>query len=260
MSRFIDSIRLRYSLPAQLVLVNAAVFLSVSLLAIFRIDVSAWLSLPSDLHALAMRPWTVLTYMFTHFSFFHLLFNMLWLYWFGEFFLTLGTNRQLFMLYIYGGVTGAAFYLAAYNLPGFWFDYGLLCGASASVLAIVVATAWLMPHFKMQLFLFGSVSLKWLAVAAVVLSILALPGANAGGNIAHLGGAFIGSVYALMIKRGHDITRLFSRRKRRRPTVTVGHDDDRKTLDALLDKVRRSSYNSLNSSERKKLIELSNKL
>ncbi len=261
MNRYIDFLH-RRGAPMQLVALNTAIYLLVTLLALLGIDSSDWVSLPSSLSELAMRPWTPLTYMVVHYSFFHLLFNMLWLYWFGEFFLTLGTNRQLIALYIYGGLLGAAFYLAAYNLPWHLPGSGLLSGASASVLAIVVAAAWLMPRFKMQLFILGEVSLKWIAAATVILSVLALPGDNAGGNMAHLGGALTGAVFAFAFRRGLDITRIGGRKKRSR-FITVkpsSADTDKAMLDELLDKVRQSGYKSLNASERKKLLELSNKL
>lgn len=243
----------------QLVALNVMVFAVVNLAALFGVDVSQWVSVPSSPALFIVRPWTVLTYMVVHFSFFHLLFNMLWLYWFGEYFLTLGTDRQLAVLNLYGGLLGAAFYLAA-GACG-WIGFGELCGASASVLAIVVATAWRMPRFEMQLFLLGGVQLRWIALATVVLSVLALPGSNVGGNVAHLGGALAGALFALLVKAGIDVTDLRPRRRKARGRAAVISDtDDRAVLDSLLDKVRRSGYGSLNSSERKKLLELSNKL
>lgn len=185
---------------------------------------------------------------------------MLWLYWFGDFFMTLGNSRQMVVLYIYGGLLGAVFYLGASYwtlMPG-----GLLCGASASVLAIVVATAWLTPNMRIPLFIFGEVAIKWLAMVSVVLSVLALPGSNAGGNVAHLGGALMGTIYALAFKAGHDITGMRKRPGRRKFKLVKPSEinDDSVTLNKLLDKVRLSGYGSLSKEEKKKLLELSNKL
>lgn len=211
------------------------------------------------------RPWTLFTYMFTHYSFFHLLFNMLWLYWFADFFLTLGKGHQLIILYIYGGVLGGILYLIVCNLPFAILNDGLLSGASASTLSIVVATAWLTPNMKIQLFLFGEIAIKWLAIAAVFISILALSGNNFGGNVAHLGGVLAGAAFAIAFKSGLDITRFHWRKtplrfKFIKREYLTNDNDDAAALNALLDKVRRSGYNSLNSAERKKLLELSNKL
>lgn len=260
MSRFIDSVS-RLSITGKIIAVNTAVFTAVNVLALFGVDTTQWLSLPSSLIELAHRPWTLFTYMFTHYSFFHLLFNMLWLYWFGGFFMTLGNSRQMVVLYLYGGLAGAALYIGASYLtpmPG-----GLLCGASASVLAIVVASAWLTPNLRIPLLIFGEVAIKWLAVGSVVLSVLALPGNNAGGNLAHLGGALMGAMYALAFKAGHDITGFGKRRAIRRKFKLVKPteiNDDKATLDMLLDKVRVSGYGALSKEEKKKLLELSSKL
>ncbi|MDE7388634.1 MAG: rhomboid family intramembrane serine protease [Muribaculaceae bacterium] len=252
MSRFIEfGGRHDLSVPMKFVAANVVVWLVVRLAAICGVDLLPWLSLPSGIGALTHdAPWSPFTYMWTHWSFWHLLFNMLWLYWFGEFFLTLQTNRQFVALYIYGGLIGAMLYLIVCPAGA------TLCGASASVLAIVVATAMRMPRFRMQLLLLGGVELRWIALATVALSVLALPGENFGGNIAHLGGALAGAIFAFALSRGVDLTRLPRVFKKRKKAVKT---DDR-ILDEILDKVKRSGYNSLNSTERKKLIELSNKL
>lgn len=261
MNRYTDRIR-RNGVPAQLVALNAIVFIIVRVAALAGWGIDSWIALPSLPSQFIFRPWTLATYMVVHIKFFHLVFNMLWLYWFSEYFLTLGSNRQLISLYISGGVLGGAFYLAAGGLG--WIN-GDLCGASASVLAVVVATAWRMPRFEMQLLLLGGVQLRWLAVAAVGLSLLTtLSGPNVGGGIAHLGGAVAGVAFALMW--GSAKMRPSVRVKpvaKRRESVLIDRcevADDRVVLDALLDKVRRSGYTSLTLLERKKLLELSNRL
>lgn len=264
MNRCTDWIR-RKGVPTQLVLLNAIVFVGVRIAALAGWDIDSWVVLPSMASQFMCRPWTLVTYMVVHLHFFHLVFNMLWLYWFSEYFLTLGSSRQLISLYISGGVLGGAFYLAA---GGFGWINGDLCGASASVLAVVVATAWRMPRFEMQLLLLGGVQLRWLAVAAVGLSLLtSFSGPNAGGGIAHLGGTVAGVAFALMhVHEGADVVKRHFKAmplvKRRRESLSVdgGAIADRIELDALLDKVRHSGYTSLTSLERKKLLELSNRL
>lgn len=253
MALSIDSLK-RQSPERLLIAVNVAIWAICFVASIFGAYPARWLSLPSGLGALALRPWALLTYMFTQVEFFHLLFNMLWLYWFAGFFMTLGNGRQLVMTYICGGLSGALVYIVC-GLTGI-VGGGELCGSSASVLAVVVAAACMVPHLRINLFLIGSVEIRWLAVAAVVLSLIALGGSNTGGNLAHLGGAIFGIGFALKMKG-------LGRKRFRIVKPAKQHDedeDDNATLDRLLDKVRRSGYSSLNSAERKKLIELSNKL
>lgn len=248
----IDSLK-RQSPDRLLIGLNVAIWAVCFVTTLFGADCASFLSLPSSLSELAMRPWTVVTYMFTQVSFFHMLFNMLWLYWFSGFFLTLGSERQLYGVYLAGGLAGAAIYL----ICGFTalITGGELCGSSASVLAVVVAAGCMVPRLRINLFLIGCVEIRWLALAAVLLSLIALGGSNTGGNLAHLGGALIGVGFALRIK-GYGRRRF----KIAKPPAHDDNDDDDATLNRLLDKVRRSGYSSLNSSERRKLIELSNKL
>lgn len=250
MAPSIDTLK-RQSPERLLIAVNVAVWAVCFVASIFGTGVAQWLSLPSGLGALASRPWTILTYMFTQVEFFHLLFNMLWLYWFAGFFMTLGSGRQLVVTYLCGGLCGALVYLLC-GVTGIM-EGGELCGSSASVLAVVVAAACMVPHLRINLFLLGSVEIRWLAVAAVALSLIALGGNNTGGNLAHLGGALAGVGFALRMKG-------FGRRRFKIVKPENNDDDDNATLDRLLDKVRRSGYSSLDSAERKKLIELSNRL
>ena len=219
----------------------------------------------NDAELLARAPWTVLTYMFAQYDVLHILFNMLWLYWFGTIMLYRCTPAQMLTLYLYGGLGGALLFLAAYNLlPLFAGSTGMLIGSSASVMAIVTATAILMPDFGMRLLFIGDVKLKWIALATVALVLLGVSGANAGGEIAHVGGIIVGCVFGMMLKRGTDITRpvrrLFDRRPARRPgprpAPTIG-DDDRRDLDAILDKIKRSGYSALTPDERRRLFEVS---
>lgn len=271
MALYIDRLK-GLSVPARLIAVNVAVFVLLHLTVLILnacgvadagTYVMGFVEMPAAAMDLMYRPWTVVSYMFVHTGVFHLLFNMLWLYWFGEYFLTLGTARQLTVLYTYGGIAGAIFFIVYSTI---WHHGGPLIGASAAILAVVVATAWRMPDFKMNLFLFGSVSLKWIAGALVAISLISLPGENSGGNVAHLGGVLAGIVFAVAIRRGIDIARmpaLLGRRKQSQSChkhSSLRAMNDKERLDALLDKVRRSGYTSLTSEERRQLIELSNRL
>src|SRR4051812_12828485 len=190
--------------------INVFVFLAVNIASIierlmFRsslIDIYSadYLLLPSFLPKLLTRFWTPLTYMFMHAGVLHILFNMLWLYWMGQIFEEYLGNKRTIGLYLMGGLAGALLYLLALNLlPAFTSvnaaQGSTIVGASASVMAIVVATATLLPNYTISLILFGPVKLKWLVLVILVVDFLGIVGANAGGEIAHIGGALMGFVY-----------------------------------------------------------------
>lgn len=166
-----------------------------------------FVTVPSSFAHLAVRPWTLLTYMFVHYDLWHILFNMLWLYWLGRIFLEFCNPKQLVALYLLGGWGGALLYMVAYNvLPAFVGTTGFLLGASASVLAIAVAVAVYAPDYKINLLFFGEVALKWIVIVTLVLDMLSIGVENSGGHIAHVGGALVGMWYGMSLRRGHDIT------------------------------------------------------
>lgn len=210
----------RYGAVGQLITLNVALFLPIALFnaLIFlatgpggAVDgtVYDWLGVRAYLPALATRPWTPLSYMFVHDlrGIFHLLVNMLWLYWIGGWILRdFLPDKRIWGLYLMGGLAGAGLYVLAYNLLPAFADVrqvAVLYGASASVLAIVVGTATLVPNYTVNLLFFGPVKLKWLALVSVLIDIIQIPN-NPGGMIAHLGGALIGMLYLSSYARGND--------------------------------------------------------
>lgn len=234
-----------------------------------------WVGVPADPEYLLYRPWTLVTYMFTQFDFIHLLFNMLWLYWFGSFFLNYFSERKLTGVYLLGGLAGAALYVVAYNIfPAFTLARlsSWAIGASASVMAVVFAVCTYLPQHKVYIFLIGPVKLIYLALFTALIDVVSIPAGNAGGHIAHLGGALFGYLFILGVKNNRDITsgftfpgfvkRLFSRRKKLRveyrKKVTAMDDreynehkkqcDDR--INEILDKISRSGYESLTREEK----------
>lgn len=233
-----------------------------------------WLCVSADFHTFILRPWTIVTYMVTHYGFLHLLFNMLWLFWFGRLLQTTLSDRHLLWLFFGGGILGGVAYVAATALsPGLSPAGTYLCGASASVLAIITACAIRTPDLNIYLFLFGGVKLKWVALACIVLTFLGVGGGNPGGQAAHVGGLAFGVIFALLLRHGIDMSRRMPKvsfpRKSRRTVVRDGEalaravsgrlsDPDR--LDQLLDKIRFSGYSSLTSAERRELNALSKRL
>jgi len=201
------------SVLTRLIYINIGVFLLLKIIGVFFLLAGQpfnwvnWLAMPSQSDWLISRPWTPFTYMFLHIGFIHLLFNMLGLYWFGQLFLYHFEGNKLLGVYLLGGLAGAALYFLFYNIfPAFESTYGLLLGASASIFAVLTATAFYDPNREIRLVLIGSFPLKYIAAFYVVLSVIGISSSNPGGNIAHLGGAVWGWFYIHQLRKGKDMT------------------------------------------------------
>ena len=255
-------------LLAWLTLGLVAVWLLLTILSLagrmlhFDVPFAEWLTLPSLFPIFISRPWTLLTYMAVHFDVLHLLFNVLWLYWFGRIMLITLSDRHLAVAFAGGGIFGGIFFLASAAVG---YGSGWLCGCSAAVIAVMCATAIRLPDHPVGLFLIGEVKLKWVAVACCVLTFI-----GGGGNqAAHLGGLLWGLAFGLLLRRGIDITRFLSfgvgspapHGPKRSPDRMVralrDRQEDIRRLDELLDKIRLSGYGSLSSKERRELNEIS---
>lgn len=272
----------------KIIAVNVTVFLAIRILAIVLMFVGVsidsvlrWVMVPPSFMALALELWTPLTYMFCHYEVLHILFNMLWLYWFGRMFMLVATPKQLFALYIYGGIAGAAMYIGLCHLSP-WVGGSGLIGASASIIALVIATAVITPDLPVSLLFFGEVKLKWLAVVTVILFALGLTGNNAGGHAAHLGGAIMGAIYGMAFQRGNDLAKPFNRfmdavvstvsvRRVGTPRTKRYHyrasdkrngasaANDPMDIDPILEKIKKSGYASLTTEEKRRLFEASSR-
>jgi membrane associated rhomboid family serine protease len=246
-----------------------------------------FLQLPAYLPKFLVQPWTLFTYMFLHAGALHLLFNMLWLYWFGQLFLSFFSARHFRGLYLLGGLCGGLLYMLAYNVFPYFSPYiygSYLLGASASVLAIVVATAVREPEYRVNFMFIGAVRLKYVALFMVVTDLLFVTSGNGGGHIAHLGGALAGWWFAKSLQKGHDITRWINQvfdwfsggikisRPAKKPKMKVnrgGKADDydynarkkqqSEEIDRILDKLKQSGYASLTTEEKKRLFDASKK-
>jgi len=258
--------------------INVLVFLAIQLVAVAEFLFSGstasskWLmlqlSMPAYLPALPYKFWTVLTYMFGHDGVFHILFNMLWLYWLGRIFLDFLNKRQFIFTYLAGGLAGAALFIIAYNVfPVFKpaLQGAVLIGASASVMAVIAAAATLLPDYTIRLLLLGGVRLKYLALVYFVLDLIGIAGSNPGGSIAHIGGALLGFLYIKQLQNGNDWSKIL-RKKRKltivqkgNPTVRTSKLPDQEIIDQILDKISKSGYDSLSSKEKEQLFKASNK-
>lgn len=230
--------------------------------------ITNYLAVPADLHKLLYHFWTPLTYMFLHQGIFHILFNMLWLYWMGRIFEEYLGGKKLTTVYILGGLAGALLYVLAYNIfplfePVKAISYTV--GAPAGVIAIVVATATLLPNYTIGLLFLGPVKLKWIALFYVLISFLGVTGSNAGGEIAHLGGALLGFVYIKQIRRGNDWGKSLEKLFKRPSKLKVVHGGKQNTgalpsqeeIDRILDKISKSGYDSLSKQEKNTLFKVS---
>ena len=272
----------RGSALTRLIYVNLIVFLAVKILYVllFLFNrhtegyalIMEFLSVPASFSKLLIKPWTILSYMFLHFSFLHILFNLLWLYWFGQVFLQYFTPKQMVSVYIIGGVCGAAVYIVAYNIfPVFIpvVNQSQAMGASAAVMAIAMATAFYVPNYIFHLMFIGQVKIKYIALFFIFTDIIMIADSNAGGHLAHLGGAFFGYLFAMSFRNGFDVTKSFNRvmdnlvtifKRPARMKVTYNQYDDmewnrqkaeeQKEIDRILDKISQSGYEKLTKKEK----------
>lgn len=275
----------------RLLYINVGVFVVVNLLiAIFTLtNVStywvSYLEVPASFHTFVVQPWSIITYMFLHTGFIHLLFNVLALYWFGKFFLTYYNQKQLTSLYFLGGLTGALVYMVGYNVFPYFkpvIDNSYLLGASASVMAILFAPVVTEPDREIHLTFIGNIKLKYLGLIFLLIDLLGVGATNAGGSMAHLGGAVAGCLFALIIKKNgvdictpiNKIIGFFANMRLNKPKMKVkskreftdaewneyNHkkkQDRNARVDEILEKIKKSGYENLTPEEKKELFEIS---
>lgn len=235
------------------------------------------LAVPASLQSLLYVPWTLFTYMFVHVSFWHILFNMLWLFIFGRIFLEYLSNKQFISTYILGGLFGGIMFILAYNIfPVFSssLSQATAIGASASVTAIVIAISFYVPNYEIKFIFLPPIKLKYIAIFFIITDIIQIKSANSGGHLAHLGGAIWGILYIAQLKQGKDfsvnffkflnsISGLFKTRKKTKLHVSYRNvntmsdeeynkmkHDKQKKIDEILDKISKSGYESLTKNEK----------
>ena len=243
-----------------------------------------WLVFPKEPGEYLFKPWTIITYAFLHGGLWHLLSNMLILYFSGIYFLNYFSPKKMLNFYFLGGIFGALVYMASYNLfPAFQgMGRSYLIGASAAVMSILVGIATHIPHMRVRLILLGSIKLWWIAAFLVIIDIIQIPISNPGGHLAHLGGAGFGYLYASQLGKGNNIASGFEKlldwigslfssspsspkrsnlktvhRKRNTGTTNSGFSshvrnkkEEQEKIDAILDKISKSGYDSLTKQEK----------
>lgn len=233
-----------------------------------------WFSLSSDPADLLWKPWTLFTYAFLHFDVLHLLFNMLMLVFAGRVFLTFFTQKQFFGLYLISAIFSGLVFIGVYAvLPSLSAIVVPMVGASAAIMAILIAAATYAPQYAVRLMLIGTVKLWHIAACLVVLDLIYVSAENTGGHIAHLAGALFGYIYIKLLQNGTDLTKgitavqvfaenLFKPKKKTpfkavhrnappvRPSAKKEKDIMQKQIDDILDKISKSGYDSLTKEEK----------
>ncbi len=295
MGDFIDRLKSFYkngNVLTRLIFINVAIYVVLKVLDviftlfnIYALDLVTILGVPSHLPILVNRIWTLLTYMFVHEGFLHILFNMLWLYWFGKIFLQYFTGRTLGSLYVLGGIAGSILYIIAFNTIPYYLEMerSWMIGASAAVMAIVMGVSFYKPELRLNLLFIGEIKIVYIAIFAFILDFLSLGSpVNPGGHVAHIGGALFGYIFATRYLNGKDITKWMSniidgfvalfkpRKKRTKMKVTHSRNDtdwdynkrkhtEQEEIDYILDKLKKSGYSGLSSDEKRKLFDASKK-
>jgi membrane associated rhomboid family serine protease len=265
----------------RIILINIAIFIVLSLsivVAYFtKYPIDDWLqtnifAMPTPWQVLIYKPWSFFLTFFSHYQFFHILFNMIGLYWFGKIVEDLIGPKKLLALYVLGGIASSLMVVLIFNtIPYFINTPSYLIGASGAVFAIAVGAAAIAPDYSLYLLLFGAVRIKYIVAVYIFLSILGTT-SNAGGNIAHLGGALFGYVFISSLKSGTDLGRpiywllsLFDGKPRMKVThrskTTIKRNSDdlpnEEEVNRILDKINRSGYESLSKEEKQKLFKAS---
>ena len=262
----------------KIIAINVIIFL---LTLIIRLDF-IWLQLPSDFSKFILKPWSLISYAFVHTEFLHMLFNMLWLYFLGRMFLNLFSPKMALNIYFLGAMAGGLLFMVCYTLlPEVFGGNSRLLGASAAVRALLIFLCAYMPNQEIRFFTFN-LKLWYIGAAIVVLDVIGVFSGinnpvtgNAGGNLAHLGGALLGYFYAKQLTKGQDIGKGFEKfmdyisslfkPSKKGPLKTVhknkskvgGYNkgdfnefSNQKKIDVILDKISKSGYDSLTSEEK----------
>ncbi|MEC4114025.1 rhomboid family intramembrane serine protease [Myroides pelagicus] len=235
-----------------------------------------WVALTGDVQSVLFKPWTLLTYSFLHAGIVHLLLNMILLYFVNQLFSYFFNQKQFLTTFLLGAVVGGLFFL----LFGLGFSHAgdVLVGASAAVIAPLLALVVYNPYMQVRLMLIGNVKIWYVAAFIILIDILQLVGTNnVGGHLAHLGGASIGAIYTILLKRGTDLSSVFDKsvnlfkrnqgtkfknvhvNKNKKTKVDIPDFEKQKRIDLILDKISKSGYESLTKEEKSFLFQANNK-
>jgi len=272
---FLDNIKSRFttfSIVEKVILINTICFvlplLLNVLLFLFNIPTTFyvnWLQLSPNLEIFITRPWTLITYSFIHSSIFHLIWNMVLLFYAGRFLLNLFKDSIFINNYFLGVISGGLIFIFSYALfPVFDGTYPPMIGSSAGVMAVFIFICTYTPNQHIRFF-FVKLKLKHLGIAFFSLDLIQIPYGNAGGHLAHIGGAILGFFYARQLVLGRDIGKGFQKfwqtvferknlktvyRAPQNKSVASNKSGYQKKIDSILDKISKSGYDSLSKEEK----------
>ncbi len=244
-------------------------FLSGEETAGFSETVLMWLACPASFKAAIMKPWTYITSLFLHISFWHLFFNVIMLLVAGKIFLNNLNSRQLLATYLIGGVIGNIIYQCSYAVFPVFADVvgtAKVLGASGAIMAVFAAAVLVRPNERLSLLLLGNIKIIWLFVIFLAFDFLSITKGNAGGHIAHIGGAAYGAVYIFFHSKQwnflHIPKRYYTKTRKKEKFYTSQpykftdeeynarkRQNERKT-DEILDKISKSGYDVLTKEEK----------
>ena len=264
-----------FSIAEKIIFLNIIFFLIPylinTLLFLFNINSKSYIELfllSPELNNLIIKPWTLVTYSFIHDGFFHLFWNMLLLYYISRMILNLFSSSTFINIYFLGVIIGGIFFLLSYSFfPVFKGDFSSMGGSSAGVMAAIIFMCAYSPENEIRLFFFN-IKLKYIGVLFFVFDIIQIPYGNSGGHIAHIGGAILGFFYARNLINGRDIGsgfenlwKFFLKKRRKKATNKFSQHINKinnkpeksykqKSIDAILDKISKSGYESLSDKEK----------
>lgn len=266
----------RLSVAEKLIAINVIVFIVVGLVeALFAFQISDWFVLPKDVMAFLGQPWSLISYSFLHGGIWHILWNMYILYVASKILLNLFDGKRFLNVYFLGVILGGLLFIMSYNIfPTLTQSNSVLLGASAGVTAVLIFVCTYIPNREIRI-IFFNVKLWHVGLFVVLMDLIQIPlGGNVGGRIAHLGGAFLGYIYARQLMEGRDIGAGFSKfldglanffkpKEKKAPMKTVyknkttaqsklknDKDSHQRQIDAILDKISKSGYESLSKAEK----------
>ncbi|OWY22314.1 DUF1751 domain-containing protein [Sphingobacteriales bacterium UPWRP_1] len=287
------------SMVIQLILVNILVYVADNVLQLLFLlvgkgyaydNLAEWFMVSAAPEKLILKPWSVITYMFLHADLWHLGFNMYALYIFGQIIVNYLGNRKILPVFILGGIVGALTCVVLFNfIPALQPNlYTPMLGASAGVMAIVLAAATLQPEHELNILFIGPVRIKYIALFFILLDLTTITKSNPGGHIAHLGGAVFGYFFIRQLQEGKDWSVMFNQLTEKllvffrgllRKNTLRAHpgsgnssakftqnktgrapgasSSNQERLDSILDKIAQSGYESLTREEKEFLFKMS---
>ena len=283
----LDNLRYRiatFSVAEKIILINVLCFVLPMLLntIFFLLKIPSgvymnWLQLSPKFDTFITRPWTLISYSFIHSGFFHLLWNMLLLFYSGRLLLNLFSDKIFINNYFLGVIAGGIIFVLSYSLfPVFKGTYPPMIGASAGVMSVFIFICTYTPEQELRV-LFFNVKLKYIGIVFFFFDVIQIPYGNAGGHLAHIGGALLGFSYARQLVNGRDIGSGFeqvwqylfikkqlktvykSPNKERFNKANKNGDNSQIKIDAILDKISKSGYDSLSKEEKDYLFEAGKK-